>query len=262
MMLAAEELSFGYRGRPVGTGLSLALRPGEVVALLGPNGGGKTTLLKTLIGLLPPIAGSITLDGTAIERLAPRERARAIGYVPQAHGGSFAFSVLDAVLMGRTAHQGLFAAPSRRDRAAAGAALDRLGLGALAARPVTEISGGERQLAMIARALAQEPRLVVLDEPTASLDFGNQGRVMAEIRALGAAGLGVLFTTHDPNQARRFADRAVLIRAGREVAAGPVDRVLTRASLEALYGAPVEIVGGAASEPTAFLPGTPAPSRS
>jgi iron complex transport system ATP-binding protein len=134
-------------------------------------------------------------------------------------------------------------------------ALERFGLAHLAARPYTVISGGERQLALLARALAQEPQFVILDEPTASLDFGNQGRVLREIRALAASGHGVLFTTHDPNHAMRAADRACLLRAGALVGEGAVQTILARDQLEALYGAPVQRVSDRDSGESAFLPG-------
>ena len=137
---------------------------------------------------------------------------------------TFAFTVETVVLMGRTAHGGLFSRPSANDRAVAGRALDEFGIAHLKERPYTMISGGERQLVLLARALAQEPQFIVLDEPTASLDFGNQGKVMREIRALAAAGHGVLFTTHDPNHALRAADRAYLLRDGACVAEGAVAR--------------------------------------
>ncbi|RVU20176.1 ABC transporter ATP-binding protein [Methylobacterium oryzihabitans] len=251
-LLTATGLAFGYRGRAIGRGLDLAVAGGEVLALLGPNGGGKTTLLRTLLGLLPPLAGTVAVAGHPLERLSARERARLVAAVPQAAGGAFAFTALAVVLMGRTSRSGLFAAPSRGDHRAAAAALDRLGIGHLAARPVNRISGGERQLVLIARALVQEPRLIVLDEPTASLDFGNQGLVMREITRLRDAGLGVVFTTHDPNQAARYADRALLLRAGRTLAQGPVGEVLDPARLGALYGAPVIEVRGDGAR--AFLP--------
>ena len=131
--------------------------------------------------------------------------------------------------------------------------LDRLGIASLAQRPYTMISGGERQLVLLARALAQEPQFIVLDEPTANLDFGNQGKVMREIRALASSGLGVLFTTHDPNHALRAADRAYLLRGGERIAEGPVQQILTRERLEALYGAPVHTITDATG--TAFIPG-------
>ncbi len=254
MSLAASDLAYGYRERIIGREIALDLRAGEVLALLGPNGHGKTTLLKTLLGLLPPHAGQLTLDGQPLGSLSLRERAKKLGYVPQAHAGIFAFTVLEVVLMGRTSHGGLFGKPSRRDHEVAAAMIERLGIGALAQRPYTEISGGERQLALIARALAQEPAFIILDEPTASLDFGNQGKVMGEIRRLAGEGLGVLFTTHDPNQALAYADRVMLLRDGAAIATGQSAALLTRERLEDLYRAPVAVVRGGDGR-VAFLPG-------
>jgi iron complex transport system ATP-binding protein len=253
--LEGQALAIGYRDRLVGTGLDVALDEGEVLALLGPNGGGKTTLLKTLLGLLPPLGGEVRFGEHALAATSIRERARLLAYVPQSHVATFAFPVETVVLMGRTAHGNLFSRPTARDRAVAASALDRFGIAHLSARPYTMISGGERQLVLLARALAQEPRFIVLDEPTASLDFGNQGKVMREIRALAASGHGVLFTTHDPNQALRLADRAFLLRAGARVTDGPVSSVLTKQNLEALYDAPVRVLSDAERGETAFLPG-------
>ena len=175
--------------------------------------------------------------------------------MPQVHVGTFAFTVETVVLMGRSAHGNLFSRPSAHDREVAIAALERFGIGRLAQRPYTEISGGERQLALLARALAQEPQFIVLDEPTASLDFGNQGKVMREIKALAASGHGVLFTTHDPNHALRAAHRAFLLREGSCIADGKVAEVLQRARLEELYGAPVEQLADPDTGGAAFLPG-------
>lgn len=255
MTIEGRDLAIGYPGRLVGADLSIRLDEGEVLALLGPNGGGKTTLLKTLLGLLPPRGGAVSLAGRPLSALSDRERARLIGYVPQVHSGTFAFSVEAVVLMGRTAHGSLFARPSAHDRDVTMRALERFGVAALAQRPYTEISGGERQLVLLARALAQEPRFIVLDEPTASLDFGNQGMVIREIRALAESGLGVLFTTHDPNHALRAADRAYLLRGGEHLVDGPVAEVLTVERLAALYHAPVHRLTDGASGATAFLPG-------
>jgi iron complex transport system ATP-binding protein len=253
--IEGRDLTIGYPDRTVGRGLDVALSTGEVLALLGPNGGGKTTLLKTLLGLLKPKAGEVRLGDKPLDNYSIRERARVVAYVPQVHISTFAFTVETVVLMGRTAHGSLFSRPSGQDRAVAQAALERFGIATLANRPYTMISGGERQLVLLARALAQEPQFIVLDEPTASLDFGNQGKVMREIRALAKSGHGVLFTTHDPNHALRAADRAYLLREGTRIADGPVATVLNREQLEALYRATVERLTDRASGAVAFLPG-------
>jgi iron complex transport system ATP-binding protein len=255
MTLAGRDLTIGYHDRVVGHGLDVSLAQGEVLALLGPNGGGKTTLLKTLLGILRPLKGEAQIDGRSLSAFSIRERARRIAYVPQVHNPTFAFSVESVVLMGRTAHGGLFNRPSAKDHDVARGALARFGIGHLNARPYTMISGGERQLVLLARALAQEPQFIVLDEPTASLDFGNQGKVMREIRELAASGHGVLFTTHDPNHALRAADRAYLLRDGARIAEGAVGEVLTRTQLEALYQAPVERLTDRDAGKSAFLPG-------
>jgi iron complex transport system ATP-binding protein len=243
-MLEARGLAFGYPGRVIGKDVVLGVAPGEAVALLGPNGGGKTTLLKTLLGLLPAVSGEVLLDGEPLLALPVAERARRLAYVPQAHTGAFAFTALEMVTMGRTARGGLLGRPGPRDLAVARAMLDQMGVGHLGDRPYTMISGGERQLVFVARALAQEPRYVVLDEPTASLDFGNQGLVMRRIRELASTGLGVLFTTHDPNQALRHADRTVMLRDGRLDRDGPSAEVIGANALEQLYGASVETIDG------------------
>jgi iron complex transport system ATP-binding protein len=255
MRLEGHALTIGYSDHVVGRGLDVALAKGEVLALLGPNGGGKTTLLKTLLGLITPQAGEVRLNDRSLGAMSIRDRARFVAYVPQVHIGTFAFTVETVVLMGRSAHGNLFSRPSAHDREVAQSVLERFGIAPLAQRPYTQISGGERQLVLLARALAQEPQFVVLDEPTASLDFGNQGKVMREIRALAASGHGVLFTTHDPNHALRAADRAYLLREGTLLAEGPVASVLNREQLETLYRAPVERLTDPTTGAVAFLPG-------
>jgi iron complex transport system ATP-binding protein len=255
MKLAGQGLSIGYSDRLVGRDLDVAVQTGEVLALLGPNGSGKTTLLKTLLGLLAPKAGDVQLDGRTLDNYRSRDRARLMAYVPQSHQATFAFTVETVVLMGRIAHGNLFSRPTAADRAVATRSLERFEIAHLRERPYTMISGGERQLALLARALAQEPQFIVLDEPTASLDFGNQGKVMREIRSLAASGHGVLFTTHDPNHAMRAADRAYLLRDGIRIAEGAVNAVLNREQLMALYDAPVEKITDTTAGVIAFLPG-------
>src|SRR5262249_21665140 len=182
-----------------------------VLCLLGPNGSGKTTLFKTMLGLLPAQAGEVRLDGAPMQNLARDEIARRIAYVPQAHAAHFPFAVIEMVVMGRTAHLGPFAAPSREARAGPRAALASLGIAELAETEYTRISGGQRQLALIARALAQDAPAIVMDEPTASLDFGNQVVVLSEVKRLAARGLAVLLSTHDPDHAFSISDRVALL---------------------------------------------------
>lgn len=241
MFLAARDLAFGYRNKPIGQDVTLSVGRGEVVCVLGPNGCGKTTLFKTLLGLLPAQGGRLELEGRAVANFSRAEFARRVGYVPQAHASTFPFRVIEMVLMGRASRIDTFAAPSARDRAAADKALDALGIAHLRDRVFTEISGGERQMALIARALAQEPDMLVMDEPTASLDFGNQARVLRQIGSLRAMGLAIVLSTHDPGHAFACADRVALMKAGRIVAQGKPGDVVTSESLRDLYGVDVAV---------------------
>ncbi len=241
MTLAAHALDFGYRDRAVGRALDCALAAGEVACLLGPNGSGKSTLIRTLLGLQPRLAGEVSLDGRDLAHWPAAERARRLAYVPQAADSYFDFSLRELVEMGRTAHRGVFASPGPRDRELATACLERLGIASLADRPVHAVSGGERQLALIARALATEAAFLVMDEPTANLDYGNQSRVLDEIARLRAGGIGILVATHHPEHAFRVGDRALLLKAGTLVAHGPIGDTLTSEALSALYGRPIEV---------------------
>ena len=241
--LAVEDLSYGYRGHVVGRSISFQIASGEVLCVLGRNGEGKSTLFKTILGLLPPHAGVVRIDGELSAEWSVRRRALTFGYVPQSGGGSFPFTVAELVLMGRTAHRGPFSAPTATDREVAAEALATLGIEPLAQREWLRISGGERQLALIARALAQESRILVLDEPTASLDFGNQVRVLDAVRSLAQTrGLTVLLSTHHPDQAFACADRVAVLAGGELRRIGPPAEVVTTETLRECYAVEVAVL--------------------
>lgn len=242
MALEVRGLSCGYRGREVVRDVSLTLEEGRVLCLLGPNGAGKTTFFKTILGLLPPLGGSILLDGEDLLPWPAARRAQALGYVPQAREPLFSFRTRDVVLMGRTCRLGLFASPSGKDRRLAEEALEAVGARHLGERPVTELSGGERQLVLLARALAQEPRFLVLDEPTTSLDFGKQLLVLRRIEQMGRRGMGVLVSTHFPEHAFLCAHQVLGFHGGGHLSPGPPEEVLTPRNLKTLYGVEVDIV--------------------
>ncbi|OHB26605.1 MAG: ABC transporter [Desulfuromonadaceae bacterium GWC2_58_13] len=237
-----RNLSFNYGRRPVLQNLSLAIQRGTLVALLGPNGCGKTTLLKLLLGLLPAQSGTVFFDHRPLPSLTRRERAARMAYVPQLHRPAFAYRVREVVLMGRMPHKRMLAPFSRRDHQLAEQALEKLGIGHLADRPYTEISGGERQLALIARALCQGAHTFILDEPTNGLDYGNQIRLLEQLAELAGNGYTFILSTHVPDHALWVAGQAVLMHQGTILAEGPPDQVVTRANLGRLYDAQVSIL--------------------
>jgi iron complex transport system ATP-binding protein len=235
-ILAAHDLTIGYGATAVASGISLSLEPGTVTCLLGPNGVGKTTLFKSLLGLIPALGGAVRIGGDDLAGLTRAAVARHIAYVPQAYQSDFSYTVLDLVVMGRTAYLGAFAAPGRADYAIAMDALATLGLADLAARDANRISGGQRQLALIARALAQRAGAIVMDEPTASLDLANRLMVLDRIAALAKNGLALLISTHEPEQAFAIAHRVIILGRDNHFVSGPVDAVLTAEHLTRLYG--------------------------
>ncbi len=241
MRIEAEALAFGYPEHPVGRDASLSIGAGEVLCLLGPNGCGKTTLFRTLLGLLPPQGGRVLLSGEDIRQLSRAETARRMAYVPQAQAAIFPYTALDLVLMGRIAHRGMFAGPTKDDIAISHQALADLGIAALAERDVTRLSGGQRQLVIVARALAQAAPLIVMDEPTASLDFGNQVRVLSEVRRLADRGIAIVLSTHDPDHAFAVATSVALMSEGRIIDCGIPNEVLTAESLRRVYGVDVSV---------------------
>lgn len=239
--IETRALATGYPGHPVGRDITLTIAGGRVTALLGPNGCGKTTLFRTLLGLLRPQGGQILIDGDDLCHLPRKDIAKRVAYVPQVVEGYFPFTVLDVVLMGQAPHLGTFSAPGAEDRQIAQEALDELRITDLARRPFTAISGGQRQLVLIARALAQQAPVIFMDEPTASLDFANQFHVLDGVRRLAGAGRTIVISSHHPDHALRFADRAMLMKAGGILADGPTADVLTGAALSDVYGMNVRI---------------------
>jgi iron complex transport system ATP-binding protein len=217
-------------------GVSLAVERGDLVGILGPNGSGKTTLLRILGGTLNPQAGTVALDGRPMTGWSRRDIARRVAVVPQETHTPFDFTVLDIVLMGRFPHLGAFALEGPEDLAIARRALDATGTAGFEGRAFTTLSGGERQRVVIASALAQGPQLLLLDEPTASLDIGHQIEVQTLLARLNAdSGMTMVLSTHDLNLAAALCRRLVLLRRGRVLAAGPTDEVLTSTTVRALY---------------------------
>lgn len=241
-MLEAENLMAGHHGEPVFSGLNLQLNLGEVVALLGPNGCGKTTLLRTLMGLHPASEGQVTFDNRPVNKLANRARARLISYVPQYHRLAFAYPVIDMVTMGVMAGYSEWARPSKEQQAQAYDALAQLGIEDLANRPYTELSGGQRQMVLIARALAQDTPYLFLDEPTNGLDYGNQIRLMQKIRDLAHKTRCIVMTTHHPEQALMAASRVITLQNGEIRQDGSPRAVVTQQRISQLYGLPLKDV--------------------
>ena len=240
--ITARNLSCGYRGHAILTGVDLEIRTGEVLCLLGPNGVGKTTLFRTLLGHLAPVAGRVEIGGRERSSLSRRQTARYIAYVPQLHEPPFAFSVFDVALTGCVSRLGLLDSPSREDRKRTEEVLTRLGIAHLSARPFTELSGGEQQMTLIARALVQDGRILVMDEPAAALDLRNQATILRRIQDLADENHGVVMTSHSPDHAFLVATRATLITQDRTILSGPVDEVLTEDNLRAAYGTRVRVL--------------------
>ena len=241
MIMQTHGVDCGYKSATILSNVSLQFRTGEVVCLLGPNGVGKTTLFKTMLGFLQPKKGRVDIDGRDRASFSRREFAKVVAYVPQLHEPPFPFSVLDVVLAGCASRLGVLSSPSKEDYAKAEGVLDELGITYLRDKVFTQISGGEQQMTLIARALVQDPHFLVMDEPTAALDFGNQVRVLSCVKGLADEGRGVIMTTHNPDHAYLCASRAVLITRDHSITDGSVDDVVTEENLRRAYGIQVKI---------------------
>jgi iron complex transport system ATP-binding protein len=240
-LLSTEGLAIGYAGQAIAVDINLTLQAGRVTCLLGPNGIGKTTLFKTLLGLLAKVSGTIRLGEDDLAGLSRGAIARRIAYVPQTYSGDFSYTVIDLVVMGRTAYLGSIGTPGKADIDIAMAALQMLGIARLAQRDASRLSGGERQLALIARALAQQARIIVMDEPTASLDLGNRLLVLDQISRLAGEGLAVLLSTHEPEHAFAVADQVAVLGRDRRFAVDAPRALLTSELLSELYGVTLRV---------------------
>ena len=255
-ILAATDVQFAYRGdQRVLRGVCFAAETGQLRCLLGPNGSGKTTLLRCLLGQLHPAAGGVELDGEPIARYRPRRRAKRMSYVPQFPASAFAFTAGELVLMGRLPHTGMLGLATPADRGVAAAAMEMTETTPLAGRPFAELSGGEKQRVMIARALAQQPRVLLLDEPTSHLDLRNQVLIHELMRRVAHDWpMAVVCVSHDVNLAGRYADELTLMRDGQVVAAGPPATVLTAERMQETYHVAVDIIARPGSDVPLVFP--------
>ncbi|MEN6470196.1 MAG: ABC transporter ATP-binding protein [Clostridiaceae bacterium] len=242
MSIEIRELSFAYSAQEVLSRVSFSAADGELLAVLGPNGVGKTTLFRCILGLRQGYAGDIFINGVDTRTLHARALAHRVAYIPQTHGMAFRYSVLDMVLMGTTHNVATMSVPKGKELQAANRALERMNILHLKEKDFSELSGGEQQLVLIARALAQSAKTLLMDEPTASLDYGNQALVLHQVRALADDGYTVLLSTHNPQHALWYADRVLGLFDGAVEAFGPPREVVDAALIRRLYGVDVALI--------------------
>ncbi|QDR79873.1 Fe(3+) dicitrate transport ATP-binding protein FecE [Sporomusa termitida] len=237
MTVQINNISAGYTKVPILKDISAALPGGQFCALVGPNGSGKTTLMRCINAILTPFSGRILVANQDVARLSRSQTARLIGFVPQITHSVFAFTVLEMVLMGSAARLNAWSAPSRQDRSKAQAICEEIGIRHLAAQPFQQLSGGQKQLVLLARALFQETPVLLLDEPTSHLDFCNQHKMMALVRdIIKRKNATALITLHDPNLVLNYCDAALLMKEGRLISAGPIEQALSDTSLQQAFG--------------------------
>jgi iron complex transport system ATP-binding protein len=245
MMLEVDGLHYAYRKtykkHDVLRGVNFSADIGQCICVVGKNGAGKTTLFRCLLGLMNDYQGNIFVDGLNGKHLSVQETAKKIAYIPQAHAPAFNYSVFETVLMGTNALMGKFRTPGRAERETAEQMLEQMNIEHLAERGYAELSGGERQLVLIARALAQKSRMLIMDEPTANLDYGNQFRVMRQVRQLTKRGYLVVLSTHNPEHALLYADKVLVLKEGRTAMYGEPKSVLNPGMIESIYGVSVDL---------------------
>lgn len=241
MCIQATHLACGYGGRVIIDDINMQIEKGEITCILGPNGVGKTTFFKTIQGFLKPLTGSIQLDGQEISCWNRKNLAKKIAYVPQTQSQPFPFKVLDVVVMGRNVHLNNFSSPSQKDYKKCEEVMEQLGISSLNEKIYSQLSGGERQLVLIARALVQEPEMLMMDEPASNLDYGNQVRVLQQIKKLAQQNIGIIMITHSPEHAFACADKVALFTRNGGVRFGETAEIVTEDALREAYGVTVKI---------------------
>lgn len=241
MSLEVSNLNFSYGQRQILFDVSFSIEDGNLLCLLGPNGVGKSTLFKTILGILPNYTGDIVIDGQNTKNLSREKMARYIAYIPQSNAPTFNYSVFDMVLMGTNARLGAFGKPGLKEREQVEENLEKMGIAHLRNSGFAKISGGERQLALIARALVQDAKVMIMDEPTANLDYGNQIRVLEQVKKLAEEGCTIIQATHQPDQAFLFADQVLALKNGRVMAFGTPNQVIDTKFVEDLYRVKVDV---------------------
>lgn len=240
-MLEVKNLKCGYKDHIVLESVSFSTSPGDIICILGPNGSGKSTLIKTVLGLIESYSGEILLRGEDIKKWSWEERAKAISYIPQVFNSTFQYKSIDIVLMGRTSYMGLASSPSKKDLEIAKEAMELLDISHLKYKIYSQLSGGERQLVKIAQALAQQAKIIIMDEPTNNLDFGNQVTMLNHLKKCSEMGITIIMATHFPEQAFLYGNKALLVNnGGLEEIEDPMNN-LTEECLESLYGVQVKI---------------------
>lgn len=241
MSIEIRALDFSYGKRQILHDISIDIPDATLVNVLGPNGVGKSTLFRCILGLNSTYSGTVLVNGKDLKKLSIRERAREISYIPQTHAPIYNYEVIDVVLMSAGADLGILRTPGRRHRKIAYDALERVGIAHLAERTYTQISGGEQQLVLIARALAQNAKTIIMDEPTSALDYGNTIRVLSCVRQLAKEGLSIVQSTHQPDQAFLYSDKTLVLHQGRVFAFGSPKEIITDNLVGTIYNVNVEV---------------------
>lgn len=242
MLLEIKNLRGGYGSGDIVKGVSCRADAGEVLCILGPNGCGKTTLFRLLLGMLPATGGEVYMDGRVAGKMSPKVRAKLAAYIPQNHTPVFSYTVLELVVMGRASHFSAIGSPRAKDRELAFAALERLGASHLADKPYSSLSGGQRQLALVARAICQSARILIMDEPAANLDYANRQLLMEMTTELAQKGYCIVMSTHSPDSPFAVGHKVLMMKEGSVAAFGTPWEAITRETLEEVYGISMDVL--------------------